>query len=169
MLNLDTLTQLHPETVKAWRVDACLDYKTTPAALALDGKIFTSKPSHPEIDGARVVALPITGMAMEMEKASNGREQLSICVLAESREELEAIPCCRIYGSKTSKKETGRCYFKGFFDVACKAGEHAGAFLTHTTHLTRVVVLGETLAADFEEAVLHGRLNAQLWIDSRLA
>ena len=47
--------------------------------------------------------------------------------------------------------------------------ERAGTFLTQTTHLTRVVVLGETLAADFEEAVLHGRLNAQLWIDSRLA
>ena len=169
MLNLDTLTQLHPEIVKAWRVDACLDYKTTPAALALDGKVFAAKPSHPEIDGARVMALPITGMAMEMEKASNGLEQLSVCVLAETREELEAIPSCRIYGSKTSKKETGRCYFKGFFDVACKAGEHAGAFLAHTTHLTRVVVLGETLAADFEEAVLRGQLNAQLWIDSRLA
>jgi hypothetical protein len=167
--NLDSLTTAHPEVVHHWRVDACLDYKTTPEALALNGRCYSTKEQAPSVDGMRVSLLPITSMAMAMEAKDGEQVQLTVSVLAETREELEAIKGCRIYGSKTSKKETGRCYFKGCFDAKAKRGEEAGEFLRRTTNLTREVVLGPSLAADFADAVIKGRMNAQQWVEERLS
>ena len=153
-----------------WRLDAGLDHRSTLFELAVDGMESTNRedlPITPAGLGYRVAALPIT-VVTRMRDDEETTFRQSVALLATTREELEARKA-RIYSKKTSKKETkGKCYFCGFVDVKCQRGQAAGNFLKHTNHLTRVVVLGEDLAADFESRTKRGGITPQEWVETVL-
>ena len=158
--------------VIAWRIDAGSDHKSTLFELAVDGMEAGRRedlPAIPEELKLRCAVLPLTrtGLALREE---DGPPLRSVSYLALTREELEGS-CDAIYSKKTSKKETkGRCYFCGFkHNVFSDSGQSGAAhFLQHTNELTREVVLGEELAADFDHHISDAGISAQQWIEQIL-
>lgn len=159
----------HSEGIVAWRIDAALDYKSTKRDLFVHGIEATDRSALPEVDGMRVLVSPVTSMARNIESRDGDQCNSSLVICAETLEELQAIPGIRLYKSKTKKKETGKCYFKGAFDYSYQRGCAAGAFLLHANHLTRVLVLGDELAAAFEAACISSDVAAQQWVKRELA
>lgn len=155
------------DRIQGWRLDCGPDHKSTLFELAAHGLEADRRedlPAIPEGHGFRVAVLPITatGSLFEVDEPTF---QQSIALLATTREELEDKKA-RIYAKKTTKKETkGQCYFCGFIDVRCARGQEVGNFLKTTNHLTRVVVLGEELTADFEAATKRGGITPQQWVE----
>ena len=157
---------------KGWRYDAGGDHKSTLFQLAVDGMEAATRaalPPVPEELKLRCPALPITATMRAMEK-EDGPPRRSVAYLALTREELEGF-CDAIYSKKTTKAETkGRCYFCGYLhNIPSEPGESGAAhFLWHTNDLTRQVVLGEELAADFKQRTEKGELTSQQWIEQVL-
>ena len=156
--------------IQGWRYDAGGDHRSTLFELAVDGMEAATRdalPPVPEGLKLRCAALPITATMRLMEARPSRR---SVAYLALTREELEDF-CDAIYSKKTTKKETkGRCYFCGFLhNIPSEPGESGAAhFLWHTNDLTRQVVLGEELAADFKQRTEKGELTSQQWIEQVL-
>jgi hypothetical protein len=86
-------------------------------------------------------------------------------LIVETRQEHEAIDA-RIYGSKTSRKQTGACYFRGSIDCACARAGVDGAFLYACNPLTLKQVLVLELAEAFTTADLTTDEAEQEWIQS---
>ena len=157
------------EGIVAWRIDTCLDFKSTKRDLFIHGMEAADCSELPQVDGMRATALPITSMARNIEADDGETCQSSLVICAETLEELQAIHGVRLYKSKTKKKETGKCYFKGAFDYSYQRGCAAGAFLLHANHLTRVLVLGDELANSFEAACISSDTKSQQWIKQNLS
>ncbi|WP_255004169.1 hypothetical protein [Cyanobium sp. HWJ4-Hawea] len=157
--------------IKAWEIDGALDYRSTLLEIALDGMEAETRELLPRIPEAllRCQVLPVTNAEWQR-RADNppGPHQRTISLLAVTRDELEQIPGIRIYASKSSKKETGKCYYRGCVEVDCNYGEDAGTFLAKTNKITRLVVLGEDLTADFEQRTGDGTFTPQQWVEQVL-
>ena len=157
--------------IKGWRYDAGCDHRSTLFELAVDGMEAATRealPPVPEGQKLRCAALPITATSRAMD-ARKPTYQRGISLLAETREELEKVRGARIITRKTKKKETkGKCYFVAVKEVRCKRGEEAGTFLKQTNPLTRRVVLGDELAADFERQTRKGGMTPQQWVEQVL-
>ena len=166
----EALWKAGADVIKGWRYDAGGDHRSTLFELAVDGMEAATRdalPPVPEGLKLRCAALPITATLRLMEARPSRR---SVAYLALTREELEDF-CDAIYSKKTTKKETkGRCYFCGFLhNIPSEPGESGAAhFLWHTNDLTRQVVLGEELAADFKQRTEKGELTSQQWIEQVL-
>lgn len=166
----EALWEAADDVIQGWRIDAGLDYRSTPFELAVDGMEARTRaelPAIPDELKMRCPALPITEVGRLLD-AEEPTFKLQVSLLSESREELEKVCGKRIYSKKSTKKETGRCYFRGFKEVTCKRGEEAGTFLAKTNALTRRVVLGDELAADFEQQTRKGGLAPQEWVEQVL-
>ena len=157
--------------IKGWRYDAGCDHRSTLFELAVDGMEAATREALPPVpEGLKLscVALPITATSRAMD-ARKPTYQRGISLLAETREELEKVRGARIITRKTKKKETkGKCYFVAVKEVRCKRGEEAGTFLKQTNPLTRRVVLGDELAADFERQTRKGGMTPQQWVEQVL-
>ena len=168
----EALWETSASRIKGWRYDAGCDHRSTLFELAVDGMEAATRdalPPVPEELKLRCAALPITATMRAME-AEDGPPRRSVAYLALTREELEDF-CDAVYSKKTTKKETkGRCYFCGFLhNIPSEPGESGAAhFLWHTNDLTRQVVLGEELAADFKQRTEKGELTSQQWIEQVL-
>jgi len=168
----EALWEACADVIKGWRYDAGGDHKSTLFELAVDGMEADTRdalPPVPEGLKLRCPALPITATSRSMEE-EDGPPRLSVAYLALTRKELEDF-CDAVYSKKTTKKETkGRCYFCGFrHNIPSKPGQSGAAhFLQHTNALTRQVVLGEELAADFEQRTGRNGITAQQWIEQVL-
>ena len=170
----EALWKAGADVIKGWRYDAGGDHRSTLFELAVDGMEAATRdalPPVPEELKLRCAALPITATMRAME-AEDGPPRRSVAYLALTREELEGFcDADAIYSKKTTKKETkGRCYFCGYLhNIPSEPGESGAAhFLWHTNDLTRQVVLGEELAADFKRCTENGELTSQQWIEQVL-
>ena len=159
-----TYLEQNSDHIIGWRVDACIDFKSTLNDLKIDGMTAASKDLLPAIDGMRVALLPITRTAQALAE-KEPTITTSFTLIAETREELEALDA-RIYGSRTSKKQTGRCYFRGSIDCTCARDAVAGAFLRACNPLTLQQVLGAEQAEAFTAADLTTDAAAQSWLQS---
>ena len=168
----EALWETSASRIKGWRYDAGCDHRSTLFELAVDGMEAATRdalPPVPEGLKLRCAALPITATMRLMEK-EDGPPRRSVAYLALTREELESF-CDAIYSKKTTKAQTkGRCHFCGFrHNVPSEPGQFGAAhFLQHTNALTRQVVLGEELAADFEQRTGRNGITAQQWIEQVL-
>ena len=168
----EALWKAGADVIKGWRYDAGGDHRSTLFELAVDGMEAATRdalPPVPEELKLRCAALPINATMRAME-AEDGPSRRSVAYLALTREELEDF-CDAVYSKKTTKKETkGRCYFCGFrHNVPSEPGQFGAThFLQHTNALTRQVVLGEELAADFEQRTGRNGITAQQWIEQVL-
>ena len=145
-----------------YELTTALDYKSTPLELALHGCTAPSRdqlPLVPPETGCRVMEVVVDPDAPAQRTFAK--------VVAESQEELKGFPEAGLYKAKTKKKETGMCYFVANFRLRSKPGKTAGAYLKRINHLTRTLILGDELAADFEAAVKQ-KIDPQDWIDDRL-
>ena len=155
-----------------WEYDCQCNHKSTPLELAVDGWRVRYRKDLPPIPGYlrdQCTALRITRTELEL-REEDGPPRRSVAYLALTREELEGF-CDAIYSKKTTKAETkGRCYFCGYLhNIPSEPGESGAAhFLWHTNDLTRQVVLGEELAADFKRCTENGELTSQQWIEQVL-
>ena len=167
----EALWKAGADVIKGWRYDAGCDHSSTLFELAVDGMEAATRealPPVPEGQKLRCAALPITATSRAMD-ARKPTYQRGISLLAETREELEKVRGARIITRKTKKKETkGKCYFMAVKEVRCKRGEEAGTFLKQTNPLTRRVVLGDELAADFERQTRKGGMTPQQWVEQVL-
>jgi hypothetical protein len=158
--------------ITGWRYDAGSDHKSTLFELAVDGMEADTRdalPPVPEELKLRCLALPISATHRSMEQEDDPPRR-SVAYLALAREELESF-CDAIYSKKTTKAQTkGRCYFCGFrHNVPSEPGQFGAAhFLQHTNALTRQVVLGEELAANFEQRTGRNGITSQQWIEQVL-
>ena len=100
--------------IVCWRLDAALDFQSSLRDLQLHGLTAATQEQLPSVDGLRVALLPITRTAQALDQQEPTLSQ-SFTLIAETRQELEALGA-RIYGSKTTKKQTGQCYFRGAVD-----------------------------------------------------
>ena len=168
----EALWKAGADVIKGWRYEAGCDHSSTLFELAVDGMEAATRealPPVPEGLKLRCAALPITATLRAME-AEDGPSRRSVAYLALTREELEDF-CDAVYSKKTTKKETkGRCYFCGYLhNIPSEPGESgASHFLWHTNELTRQVVLGEDLAADFKRRTEKGELTSQQWVEQVL-
>lgn len=158
--------------IVAWQIDSGGDHRSTLFELAVDGmqaKRSEDLPPIPEELQLRCAVLPITSTALSLSE-QEGPHPRNVAYLALTREELEGF-CDAIYAKKTTKKETkGHCYFCGFrHNIPSEPGQSGAAhFLQHTNSLTRKVVLGEVLAADFEARTGVEGFTSQQWIEQVL-
>ena len=167
----EALYEACADVIRSWRFDVSLDFKTTPFELAVYGMEAARKedlPAIPEGYGYRIAVLPLTATAQLHREEDGDPGFITTVMVAETREELEAIKGARLYSSKTTKKETGRCYFKAAFDIKTTQADAPGNFLKACNPLTRRLALGEDLAADFEASTKRGGLNPQQWVTERL-
>ena len=125
-------------------------------------------PVIPEGYGYRIAVLPVTATRRDVEEGSGERGFITTVIVAETREELEAIKEAQLYSNKTSKKETGSCYFKVAFWIKTTQADAPGNLLKACNPLTRRLVFGEELASDFEASTSRGGLNPQQWVAERL-
>ena len=146
-----------------YELTTALDYKSTPLELALHGC------TAPSCDELPLVPYGETGCrVMEVLIDPDDRAGRTFGkVVAETQEELEKFPQAGLYKTKTRRKETGKCYFVANFWVKSKPGKTAGAYLKRINHLTRTLILGDELTADFE-AAMKQKMDPQDWIDDRL-
>ena len=163
------------DVIVGWQIDVRLDYKSTLWEIANYGREAVKKsdlPTPPEDMGFRVAILPITEVGLEMSRAGNSLKDgpVSAKVIAKTAEELEALTCNpRLYKTKTKKNETGgTCYFVAAVDLTGPNDQRPGEWLA-INKATREVVLGEELAADFEQSVQSGSMTPQQWVDQKLA
>ena len=167
----EALYEACADVISGWQFDVSLDFKSTPFELAIYGMEATSRedlPVIPEGYGYRIAVLPLTATAQLLKEEDGDPGFITTVMVAETREELEAIKGARLYSSKTSKKETGRCYFKAAFEIKTTQADAPGNFLKACNPLTRRLVLGEDLAADFEASTKRGGLKPQQWVTERL-
>ena len=167
----EALWEAGADLIKGWRYDCGGDYKSTLFELAVDGMEAPTReqlPPRPEGLHYRAAMLPITETQLLLEEEEGAPTKVTVCFLGETKEDLEKKGITRIRSKKTTKKETGKCYFCGFKDVRSKPGSGAANFLASTNKLTRRVVLGEELAADFEQRTRKGGITAQEWIEQVL-
>jgi hypothetical protein len=155
-----------------WEYNCQCNHQSTLLELAVDGwrvRYRKDLPPIPRYLRYQCEALRITRAELEL-REEDGPPRLSVAYLALTREELEGF-CDAVYSKKTTKAQTkGRCYFCGFrHNVPSKPGQSGAAhFLQHTNALTRQVVLGEELAADFEQRTGRNGITAQQWIEQVL-
>ena len=162
----EALWDAHEELIDGWEYSCACDFQSTLFELAVDGMTARTReelPSAPEGLMGRAMMLPL----LEDQEAEQEKEA-TVFFLTETREELERDKQMRVYKTKTSKKQTGKCYFKGVREVPRIPGSGAANFLASTNNLTRRIVLGEELAADFEERTSTGGITAQEWIEQVL-
>ncbi|MDA9868032.1 hypothetical protein N9C85_01205 [Synechococcus sp. AH-224-I15] len=159
-----TYLEQNSDRIIGWRVDSALDFQSTVQDLKINGMTAATKQELPSVDGMRAALLPITRTSQALDEQEPTLSQ-SFTLIAETREELEAMDA-RIYGSKTTKKQTGRCYYRGSIDCTCDRDAAAGAFLRACNPLTRTQVLGPELAEAFTAADLMTNAAAQAWLQS---
>ena len=167
----EALYEACADVIRGWRLDVRLDFKTNPFELAIYGMKATRRedlPAIPEGYGYRIAVLPITATTQLLEEGDGKRRSITTVMVAETREELDAIKGAELYSSKTSKKETGRCYFKAAFEIKTTQADAPGNFLKACNPITRRLVFGEELAADFEASTRRGGLKPQQWVTERL-
>lgn len=159
-----TFLEQNAHLIIGWQVDACIDFKSTLNDLKIDGMTAASKDLLPAVDGMRVALLPITETTQALDE-QKPTITTSFVLIAETREELEALNA-RLYSSKTTKKQTGRCYYRGAIDCTCARADAAGAFLRACNPLTLRQVLGAEIAEAFIAADLTTDAAAKAWLQS---
>ena len=119
-----------------WRMSTHVCYRSTLWELAVDGLIAERLEDLPPIPEGQDVDLRQNTVGFSPYRFEHTTTPIS--VLGETREELEKLGAV-IYAGKTTKKETGRCYYKGYRHIKGDPDlSWAANFLKLTTHLTRM-------------------------------
>lgn len=148
-----------------WRMEVHVDYRCTLWELAVEGLMAEKPEDLPQVPEGADVEIRKRDIGIAPYRFEHTTTPIS--VLGETKEELEQLGAL-VYARKTTKKETGRCYYKGYRHMKGDPDlSWTANFLKLTTHLTRMVVLGPVLASSFELAMANGE-NAGDWVERSL-